>query len=185
MRYLIVLVAVLFPIVAQAAMPLMTIKLSGTVEVQDAISPGVTKVRVSRLDAKRVFAEFSVSGDDYALVIDASGPGVVELVPKRVSAALPTIEVFSLSGNLALIDTEKAFGDFNANVGSPAVGNLFEGLTGVVNGRVSFKGSIASGILKKFTFSSLAVGKNQSGVTNQVALLKFKVATSKVFTQLP
>jgi len=31
----------------------------------------------------------------------------------------------------------------------------------------------------------LAVGKNQSGVTNLVALLKFKVATSKVFTQLP
>jgi len=32
----------------------------------------------------------------------------------------------------------------------------------VVNGRVSFKGSIASGILKKFTFSSLAVGKTRA-----------------------
>ena len=197
MKYLIFLVAGLFSIAAQAqqttlgmgtnagAVPLQTIKLSGTVTVQENTTPSTARARVQPLNEQRVFAEFSVSKHDYELVLDVNGAGTVELVGKSASAALPTLQVFMLSGNAPVLDTKLNFGDLYANVGSTATGNLFEGLAGSGIGKVSFKGPIANGVFKKFTFSSLALGKNQKNVSSPNALLKFKVVTTGDFTQKP
>jgi hypothetical protein len=110
-----------FTMSTNAAIPLQTIVLSGTVEIQDTLTPGTSRTRLSPLNAKRVFAEFSVIGTNYALVCDINGSGFVKLMPKSASSGLPTIEVFSLTGNAAVTNSRLAFSDQNSVISPAAV----------------------------------------------------------------
>jgi hypothetical protein len=167
------------------AIPLQKITLTGSVEIQETQSVTVARARVTPLNPNRIFEEFAVSKNDYELVLDINGSGVVELVPKSASSPLPILQVFALTGNEAILDTKLVFGDLYANLSSTALGNLFEGLVGTVTGRDFFKGTIATTTFKKFTISGVALGKNQNAVGNTVALIKFKVVTTGGFTQKP
>jgi hypothetical protein len=191
MKKIFLLVAGLFSIVALTpnvnadSLPLKLVTLSGSVEVEEIVSPTATHARISSLNNARVFQEFEVSTTDYALVIDLNAAGVLELKPKFASAGLPTIQVFILSGTKAVVDTKKASGDVYDNLTSTASGNLFQGLTGVVSGKITFQGTIDSGVVKKFTLSGIAAGRNQNNAGNDTALLTFKLSTGGDFTQKP
>ena len=169
-----------------AAVPLKLVTVTGTVETETTLTPSVTQIHVSTLNNTRVFQEFSVSATDYALVIDINGAGLVELMPKSAGSLLPTIQVLALTNTKGMVDTKGAFGDVCDNLSSTASGNLFEGLAGTINGKVTFQKPLGSNIiLKKFVFSGVATGTSQGNSTSPNALITFKVSTGSDFTQKP
>jgi hypothetical protein len=171
---------------ATNALPLKMATVTGTVEIENTLTPTTTQARISTLNNNRVFQEFSVSPTDYALVLDANVAGLLELVPKSASSGLPTLQVFVLGGTKGIIDTKGAFGDVYDTVTSTASGNLFEGFAGAVNGRVNFQKPFGTTlVLKKFVFSGIATGTDQSSAGGTAALIKFKVSAAADFTQKP
>jgi hypothetical protein len=176
------LLVALLTTVANAAGPLLLANVSGTVEIQEPLTADATRTRFSSLNNQRVFAEFNVSPNDYALVVNIIGSGVLQLMPRSTNAGLPTIEVLSLSDNTSVIDTKKGIGDLFSTISSTATDNLFEGLTGSVHGRITFRPPISLESFKKFTFSGVAKGTNEDGVDNTTALIKLKVVTTTTFT---
>jgi len=170
---------------AFAQVPLLLANVKGTVEVQRTLSPGESRAQFSQLNNKRIFEEFQVSPNDYVLVLNANGQGTLQLVPKSAASELPTIEVLKLNDNEPVLDTKKSVGDLFATLSSTATGNLFEGLKGAVNGRVSFVPPLTEPQLKKFNFAGVAAGRNTDGDSSTVALIKLKVTTTQAFEQAP
>src|SRR4051812_28655904 len=94
-----------------AGVPLFLANVSGSVDVQHTLSPGDSRSQLSALNNKRIFEEFQVSANDYVLVIDANGAGVLELLPKSAASMLPTLEVLKLNDNAPVLDTKKSLAD--------------------------------------------------------------------------
>jgi hypothetical protein len=175
------LFAALLTTVSNAAL-LFSANISGSIEVQEPLPADATRTRFSALNNPRVFAEFNVSPSDYALVMDVAGSGVLQLVPRSTNSGLTTIEVFRLNDNDAVIDSRRGVGDLFSTLSSTATGTVFEGLTGAVHGRVTFRPPASIETFKKFIFSGVAKGTNEDGVDNTTALIKLKVVTTTRFT---
>jgi hypothetical protein len=162
-----------------ASYPLLKVNMSGVVEDQVLISATEGIAHFSALNTKRVFTEFGVSDVAYALVLDLNGTAAVGLVPVSASSPLPVIQVLTFNTDTIVTDTKKHFVDFNGSLASTATGNLFDSLSGAVNGRATYKGPYPPAAYTKLTFSGVAAGSNGATV------IKLKVVTTGVFTQGP
>lgn len=165
---------------AGGAMPQLKAKISGTVQTQIVLGPAEGKIAKTKLDNARVFEEFGVSPDLYALVFDPS-VGLV-LVPKSSLAKLPTILVMELGGSASAVDTHSGSFAISAPVDNPdAMANLFENLAGEVQGVAKYRGTFPPTEFTKITLAGFARGHTSDG--DFKALMKFKVTASGVFVQ--
>src|SRR4051794_32003565 len=83
------------------------VALNGTVQTQIISSMSEGRIRTAALNEKRILQEYGVFKEDYELVFGtASG---LQLVPKRVSAMLPTFTILSIGTSSQLVNTTARF----------------------------------------------------------------------------
>src|SRR4051812_29835263 len=81
---------------APAADTFLKATVTGTVQTQVLITNTDGRIRTEQLNNQRIFQEFLVSPKDYELAFMFGSPNGLVLVPKHVSAMLPTLTVAGL-----------------------------------------------------------------------------------------
>jgi hypothetical protein len=166
---------------SQAIDSLLKATVSGTIHTQTLLSVSEGRIHTEKLDVKRVFAEFGASPDDYALVVDVSGAGVLELIPRHTAAMLPTLVVLTFgSAAESVVDTRTHLFAYSAPIAPGSATNLFEHLAGEMAGTLK---SSALSAITKISLEVLARGSDTVGTGP--ALLKFKLSASGAFVQQP
>lgn len=168
---------------------------SGTVYQQPGFGDEA-KLVATPLNAKRIFTEFGVSQDDYALVVSVGGDEFLALVPKSSGSGLPVINVI----NISFSDYRAAFnGKTGAGVAEfPIIPfgntNIFNNLRGSILANLklstdtdkiqrfsaSITGSSGTGAIKMDEPKSLTP---KGGVSTPNTLFKIKVSKGAPFTQ--
>jgi hypothetical protein len=157
-------------------------KVSGTAQTQLVLGPTDGRIDTSPLNNARIFAEFGVSPDLYALVFEVGSTTVLELVPKSSMAKLPTIEVVKLGTGVGqVVDTHSRTLAIAGPIAAGTATNLFQGIAGEVTGAVKYDGAFPPTAFKSLSLDVRA----QSMDAGLDAILKFKITTSGVFTQTP
>jgi hypothetical protein len=166
------------------------VNISGTVYKPLSSEEGTRPV-ATPLNNRRIFAEFDVSPDDYALVITLDGEGLILLVPKSGSVKLPVITVLALDGARSIPNTRTGVILFESPVfNSNESGNIFSNMRGTIFG--SLKLNEGEGLQR---FNANVTGSSASGpivktvtakgIVSTTTLLKFKVTRGRPFVQEP
>jgi hypothetical protein len=151
-----------------------------------------TRAATSPVNSRRVFDEFGVSPDDYALVLNLDSSALVSLVPKSASAALPTITVLQIAEPRTVKNSMTKVELFEVPVANTsASGNIFDSLRGTLFGSLKFApDKTLSRFNGNLTGSSgngavVVTSPAKGAVAPATVLLKFKVTKGARFTQAP
>jgi hypothetical protein len=169
--------------------------INGTIYQQSG-SGEDAKVVTSPLNAKRIFTEFGVSQNDYALVLNINSDDFLILVPKDAGSELPVITVLGISEAHALLNGKSGAGVFETPISNGPAGdtNLFGNLRGTMFGAIkvnpdtekvqrfsaSVTGSSTPGAVIKM---DPAKGATPKGGSSASVLYKFKLSKGAPFTQ--
>lgn len=165
---------------SRAAQPVFLVEITGAVySTPDAGGPEF-ELDTTKVNNARIFAEFGVSKEDYALVLDGNILKVL-FRQKNSGAGLPDIPVLDISLGSGGVSTDKKLIRAAGPITSPATGNLFEGLEGTGLGTVTFKGPIATAELEKFSIKFLGACRNPLEGASNKAALRFSLKTGKEF----
>ena len=151
-----------------------------------------SRVERSPINNQRIFEEFGVSQEDYALVLDVNAESLVSLVPRSSTVKLPVIYVILRSDVHTASNGKLRTSMFETPVGnSDAEGTLFQDLRGTMFGSLKF--SESDELLK---FNATVTGSSNAdsiivkdgtakGLFTTGILLKFKVTRGAPFTVAP
>jgi hypothetical protein len=166
---------------AWAADQYLKVSVTGTVQTQLLLGPGVGRIYTAPLNKKRIFQEFGVSAADYELVINLSGIGLL-LLPKNAAANLPEITVLAPTfPNQALVDTRAHVEKIRADIGASTATNLFKDLFGQLEITYFFQGPVASPKVNKVVVNVKACGTDPAGGNTSSAFLNFKATAQGIF----
>jgi hypothetical protein len=166
------------------AVPLTQFQVSfaGTIFVETRDAKNVTHIVAQPLNAARLFKEFNLSPQNYALVTNEVGLSV-NFVPISASSGLPTVQIVSLSyPNAPLIDQHLHTTLNFATVSSSATIGIFQNLTGAAftRGMEDKTNSFPVGLAMSFT----TIGTDTAHVASFVDI-QFTVRTIRKFVQKP
>lgn len=168
--------------------PRFAANVSGSSWRQVSTENGPRVVR-SAMNNQRIFTEFGVSPNDYALVMDTTSSLFLALVPKSSGSGLDIIPVLVRSDvrsvneddGTSIFETQLSNGD--------ALGNSFQGLRGSMQGTAKFS---SEGVVRRFTGNINASGGDSGPLVkggakgiNFPVIMKFKVTRGALFTQAP
>ena len=164
---------------------------SGTAFEQISVD-STQRIKSSPVNTARVFEEFGVSPNDYALVLDINSGNMVTLVPKSAGSGLPIIPVMQRESVRTISNSKADAHMFESPIGNSASSaGIFTGLRGTMLGSLKFSDDDR---LLKFSASFNGSGSDFGGpvVTDQAkgafstgVLLKLKVSKGALFTQAP
>jgi hypothetical protein len=148
---------------------------------------GGSRIMRSAINNQRIFEEFGVSRDDYALVLDVGSESIVSLVPKSKSSGLDIIPVLQRADVRVAGNSQTGTSMFETPIGNGvAVGNIFAGLRGTMLGSLQFS---EDDRLLRFSVNVQGSGTGgpiliKGGFSSGI-LLKFKVTRGAPFNQAP
>ena len=155
-------------------------RVTGTVTTQETVTAGTSRIEVTPLTNKRIFDEFRVSTEDYALTMTPTGS--LRLLPKSASSANPTITIISFTSTPIVLDTRRGIGRFVGRTSSATTANLFEGFVGHADGSFRFTQSTPPSNTQ-VTYTVSGAGDDLSADTP--AILRFKLVSGRPFAQAP
>jgi hypothetical protein len=156
----------------------------GTVQTQIYLGPGDGRIHTALMNNKRIFQEFGVSSQDYALVVKLVGAGLY-LEPKSASAMLPEIEIYNTGTTEGLTDNKAHLEKYSSAIVAGGATNIFQNMAGEIVTAYYYKGDRALGNITKIVANVTARGTDPVGGFTTSALLKFKVVAQKPFAQKP
>ena len=163
-----------------AVQPVFLVEIKGTIFSSLAVSPTGFDLDTTKLNNERIYDEFGVSKQDYALVLDGNSLKVV-LRQRDSTGALPDITVLELNLPNGGGDSDKKFLRAAGPITSPAMGNLFEGLEGTALGTITFKGALPDVTLEKLSLKFFGGCRNPNPASSLPAALRFSLKTGKEF----
>lgn len=163
--------------------PALLVTITGTISTQVLIGMTEGRINVDKLDNTRVFEEFRVSPQAYALILDLGGTGSVTLRQKNSGGALPDIVVMTFTGGGSAIDTKAKLFRVHTDLSSTATNTLFEAISGAVQGTLKYEGGFPPSKFRSGSFKAFALGTDPSPDGNGKAQLRFSLKTAGEFRQ--
>jgi hypothetical protein len=157
------------------------VTVSGTISTQQVIEVETGKIVTKPFNNARIYQEFGVSSQDYALVLNASSNEILLLIPRDASSGLTNIVVVEMEDQATLLNTVRGSALFGAVVRSDATDNVFEGFVGAHSGSIKVKGALETENITKVAMTLLAQGSGPGG--NGQSLFKLKITTGQRFEQ--
>lgn len=152
------------------------VNIHGSISSQVFLGPAEGRIETEKLDNTRLFQAFGLSKEDYALVFDTTAGGV-RFRQRNSSGALPDVVAFDFGTGSTAIDTRRKVFRLATNIASSAMGNIFEGMSGVGIGSLDYRGDLATLIIKKLSLKVNATGHHSDPSSSTGSVLRFLVKT--------